>query len=892
VKRLMRVPWLLKTVPGQVGAVLLLFVLGVAFLGPLFAPHDLAAPIGVPGAKPSGAFPLGTDYLGRDVLSRVLDGGLSVVWIASAATLLSYAAGLTIGLVAGHRRSLVDPVLMRGVDVLLALPGLLILLLLIAALGPHVSVLIAGVAVVQLPPIARIVRTATLEVSTRGYVEAAHARGERTNQILRREILPNIAPVLLADVGIRFGYSIILIASVNYLGLGLAPPAADWGLMIAENQQYIVLNVWGVLAPAIMLALLTVCVNLLADAYVQTLGRSPRSRPLRRLTRRRSITQLEPAVADDGAALVHVRGLAVHTATHEPIVEDVTFSVAAGEALGIVGETGSGKTTTVLAMLGYTKPGSAITAGEVRVGSLTMTATHGHSHRELRGKVVSYVPQNPAGSLNPSMRVSDAILEMLQAHQSGRTSATSVAAALAQVGLPAQPEFQRRFPHQLSGGQQQRVCIAVALVCEPPVIVLDEPATGLDVVTQARLLEELTRLRSEVGVSMVYVTHDLAVVAGFADRIAVMYAGRIVELGPTAELLERPKHPYTRGLLNSIPDHVRPRGLEPIPGIALGVGGRPAGCAFADRCSLRVDACEEAVPPLREDGERHLARCLRSELVSGPSWSAPTMQRSRAIAAESLLTVRELRAEHRGRGESVVAAEDISFAVGRGECVALVGESGSGKTTIARTIAGLHPASSGEILLGDQPLAREARARSLAQRQRIQIVFQDPSDALNPRHTIRTAVSRPACVLRGLSRREAEAEANRLLALVRLPQRLGGAYPAELSGGERQRVGIARALAAQPGLMICDEITSSLDVSVQAAVLNLISELRESLGLSLLLITHDLGVVSTIADRVLVLERGLIVEKGETASVLTAPSHRYTRSLLEAAPSLSKVVAH
>jgi peptide/nickel transport system ATP-binding protein len=584
--------------------------------------------------------------------------------------------------------------------------------------------------------------------------------------------------------------------------------------------------------------------------------------------------------------LLTVAGLNVHTSSGAPIVEDLSLSLTAGEALGIVGETGSGKTTTVLAMLGYSKPGSVITSGEVRVGGLTMTPTKGRSHRDLRGRVVSYVPQNPAGSLNPSMRIGQAILEMLRAHR-GAGPAPTVAEAIEKVGLPGGSEFQRRYPHQLSGGQQQRVCVAVALVCEPPVVVLDEPVTGLDVVTQARLLRELTRLRREVGVAMVYVTHDLAVVASFADRIAVMYAGRIIEEGPTREILEHPKHPYTRGLLNSIPDHARPRGLEPIPGIALGVGGRPPGCAFAPRCPLRIDACDESMPALREVGSRHRSRCVRPGDVPPPAWSAPTMRRTRTGPAVPLLDVRALRAEHRGRGETVVAAEKVDFEVNRGECVALVGESGSGKTTIARAIAGLHAPSGGEILLGAERLAPEARRRTVRQRQRIQIVFQNPTDALNPRHTVRSAVARPAQVLRGLSRREAGVEADRLLSLVRLPRQLGDRYPAELSGGERQRVGIARALAATPEVIVCDEITSALDVSVQAAVLNLIAELRETLGLSVLLITHDLGVVSTIADRILVLERGLIVEAGETSSVLAHPKHAYTKSLLEAAPSLS-----
>jgi peptide/nickel transport system ATP-binding protein len=600
--------------------------------------------------------------------------------------------------------------------------------------------------------------------------------------------------------------------------------------------------------------------------------------------------QAVDGAANDRRPLVEVEGLRVETAGGLPIVEDVSFSLEAGGALGVVGETGSGKTTSALAMLGYSQPGTVLTHGDVRVGDVKMTTARGRGQRKLRGKVVSYVPQNPAGSLNPSMRIGSAITEMLRAHQD-LNAEKPIAEALERVGLPGGKEFQRRYPHQLSGGQQQRVSISVALVCEPPVVVLDEPATGLDVVTQARLLDELVRLRREAGVSMIYVTHDLAVVAGFADRIAVMYAGRIIEQGPTEEILKRPKHPYTRGLLNSIPDHAKPRKLVPIGGVAVGLEGRPPGCRFAPRCPLRIDECDAAIPNLRAVGAAHAARCIRPDDVMPPESSLPpVIARPGRSATAEILSIRNLRAEHRGRSEVVLAASDVSFALGRGECVALVGESGSGKTTIARTVAGLHHLSAGEIVLAGEELPSEARHRSTAQRQRIQLVFQDPSDALNPRHTVRNAVARPAYVLRGLGREEADSEANRLLNLVRLPEGIGDRYPAELSGGERQRVGIARALAATPEVMICDEITSALDVSVQAAVLNLITELRESLGLSLLLITHDLGVVSTIADRVLVLDKGTIVEEGKTRDVLVNPQHPYTRSLLAAAPSLSEAL--
>ncbi len=457
-------------------------------------------------------------------------------------------------------------------------------------------------------------------------------------------------------------------------------------------------------------------------------------------------------------------------------------------------------------------------------------------------------------------------------------------AALQRVGLPAETMFARRYPHQLSGGQQQRVTIASALVCEPVAVVMDEPTTGLDVVTQARILEEVDRLRVESGLGVVYVSHDLAVVASIADRIAVMYAGRIVEDGPTAELLARPRHPYTRGLIASIPDHVAPRRIRGIPGVAVGVGERPAGCAFAPRCAQRVELCDRELPALDDAGDRHEVRCFEWRATPRIELEPLVATRAEAEAAGPLLEVEGLGAAHSSRHETVVAADDVSFVLAAGECLALVGESGSGKTTIARCVAGLHEPSAGRIVFDGEPLAARARARPREARRRIQIVFQNPTDSLNPRRRIADEIARPARVLRGLSRAEARAEVTGLLERVRLPARLAGRFPGELSGGERQRVAIARALAAKPDLLICDEITSALDVSVQAAVLDLLSELRAELGLALLFISHDLGVVASVADRVLVLDRGAVCEQGRVAQVLAKPERDYTRRLLDAAP--------
>ena len=374
--------------------------------------------------------------------------------------------------------------------------------------------------------------------------------------------------------------------------------------------------------------------------------------------------------------------------------------------------------------------------------------------------------------------------------------------------------------------------------------------------------------------------------AAIADEIAVMYAGRIVETGPAAEVLGAPRHPYTRGLVSSIPDFRAPRQLRGIGGVAVGVGGRPPGCAFAPRCDQRIEACEIAPPPLEEISPAHRVRCL--EWRRTPPL-APSLLMGAAlgqVAQAPMLQVESLRAVHRTSGGEVVAAHDVSFAIARGEALALVGESGSGKTTIGRCISGLHAPAAGRILLDGSELPARASQRSRSARRQIQIIFQNPYDTLNPRTKIIDEVARPARLLRGIGRGESLSDAASLLEQVQLPARLAQRFPAELSGGERQRVAIARALAAEPSLLICDEITSALDVSVQATVLELLARLRAELGLALLFISHDLGVVANVASRALVLEAGVVREQGDLGDILDHPQDDYTRRLIAAAPSL------
>jgi peptide/nickel transport system ATP-binding protein len=587
--------------------------------------------------------------------------------------------------------------------------------------------------------------------------------------------------------------------------------------------------------------------------------------------------------------VLSVQGLVLTTRAGRRIVDGVSLEVGKGELLGVVGETGCGKTSTALACLGFFRPGIKHAGGMIVVAGEKISAIPERRRRELRGKVISYVPQEPGVALNPSLRIGEQIRRMVALHSPTDDEDAVVANAVERVELPGTKEFLRRYPHQLSGGQQQRVAIAVALACRPAVVILDEPTTGLDVLVQAGLLDEIKRLQAATGVAMVYVSHDVAAVASIADQMAVMYAGRIVEQGPTNAVIGTPRHPYTRGLIRAIPDSRAPKQLVGIPGLAARGDGWD-GCAFRDRCELRGEECS-AEPELAVIAMHHLVRCFHWDRstsalpIAEATWHAPER-------VQPLLEVTELYAAHVSRSERVVASAGVSFAIAPGECLALVGASGSGKTTIARCIAGLHVPESGVIKLGDVVVPARARDRPREIRRRIQIVFQNPYDSLNPRHTAGDAISRPARLLRGLSGSAARKQTLVLLDKVRLPAAIADRYPAELSGGERQRVAIARALAAGPDLLVCDEITSALDVSVQAAVLNVIDDLRRDLGVGVLLISHDLGVVASVASEIVVLRKGEICEMGSTREVMTCPRHEYTRELVEAAPSLEAPAIH
>ena len=822
------------------GATLFALILLAALLAPALAPYPPNAQNLTGGLlPPSPEHWFGTDQLGRDVLSRMLFAAQTDLRVAVLAALAPFAIGVTVGLVTGYFGGAVDWVGSRVVDTVIAFPFYVIVIAIVFAVGAGEGGIIVAFALVGWVGYARVLRAMTASLREVGWVQAARGGGLSHARVLLRHLLPNVLPQAIVLLATEIVLIMVAIVTLGYLGLGIQPPTPDWGTMISDGQAFITTHWWLSAMPGLAVVLTGVALSLLGDGVGDALrigdegvarrGERGDGRGGLPLGGQRFATRLRrsgPSAPHGAGRLepgeVRVRGLRVEAVGHgardsggrrPALVDGVSFEVRPGEALGIVGESGSGKSLTLRALLGMLPAGTRVAEGAAAVGG-----------------PVRMVFQDPLTALDPLTRVGVQLREAVEASDGGPRGAARrrVLELLEQVRLPDPQRIARVYPHQLSGGQRQRVVIAMALAGDPAVLLCDEPTTALDVTVQRRVLDLLDELRRTRGITLVFVSHDLAVVASMCERIVVMRGGRAVETGATQQVVRSPRDPYTRSLLEAVPTLPDP---DPEP------AGAPE--------SLKAE------PAGREAGQR----------------SQPAL---------------EVRGAQVRYGRSV-AVDGVSLAVARGGALGIVGESGSGKTTLARAIVGQLPLTEGEILLDGRP---QAPRRSRAELRAVQLVPQDPYSSLDPRMTVAQTLGELLRV-HGLARRAAPRRARiaELLESVRLDPALAHAYPHELSGGQRQRVALARALAVQPRVLVADEPTSALDVSVQASVVALLQELRREPGVTLVLVSHDLAVVHELCEAVLVMRGGEAVESGGSA-FFTAPRTAYGRELIGAVPRL------
>jgi oligopeptide/dipeptide ABC transporter ATP-binding protein len=905
--------------PYAIGGLVFLFLVTLAAIfAPLLSPYPPNLQnLNLVNTGPSGLHWLGTDDLGRDILSRLIWGGRISIRATFEIVGIAIAFALPIGLVAGFFRGTVDAVIMRIMDAMFSFPPLVLALTVAALLGASLNDTAVAIAIVFIPSFVRLLRGEVIAVREENYIEAARSLGATSNRLIRRHILPNVASPIIIQMSLALGFALLVEAGLSFLGIGEQPPTPSWGSMLNEGYAFIFSTPWALVFPGLAIMLCVLSFNLVADGLRDSLGRErPKSSSLissdgkqrkSRLAQLRGLTprspEPAPAARQNRSTLLSVKDLRIEFLTNGkwlPVMESANFTVARGKTLGLVGESGSGKTVSALAVMGLLPARGCRASGSALFEGRDLMRLPPAEFRQIRGNDIAMIFQEPMTSLNPAFTVGNQIAEQVRAHRHmGKDESWKVAVEMLQrVEIPDAANRARDYPHAFSGGMRQRVMIAMALSCSPKLLIADEPTTALDVTTQAQIVELLHTLQSQEDMAMIFVTHDLGVIADVADDVVVMYAGQIVEHTEAAAL-------FTEALLHSIPQ-LTPAGqpLHFIPGIVPRPDQIPRGCRFNPRCSYATDECTTTSVELRppatfeptgQGRPAPLSRCLRQDelTLEGAAQVAEPSTTTVAVSAGGapVLTVHDLFKQFplrsgllRRVSGSINAVDGVSLAIEPGTTLGLVGESGSGKSTLARLVVRLIEPTSGSVVLNGTDITALRGPKLRRERQGMQMVFQDPYSSLDPRQSILEIVGEPLRIHTSLNAAQRKQKVIELLGQVGIGGHVLGRQPHEFSGGQRQRLAIARALALEPKLLVCDEPVSALDVSTQSQVINLLSELQDRLGLAYLFIAHDLSVVRHLSDRIAVMYLGKIVEEGDANEVYLRPTHPYTAALLSAIP--------
>jgi ATPase components of various ABC-type transport systems, contain duplicated ATPase len=809
------------------GLLTLLILVGVAIFGPMLWHYGYAEITPDLSQPPSWAHPLGTDTLGRDMLAMVMRGMQQSLLIAGTVALLASLVGTVLGVISGYIGGLVDASIMRLVDLVLTIPTIA----LAAFLGNAMSN--SGVSWLGLSlvlgalfwtSVARLVRGVSLSLREMPFIKAAKVMGAGPVRIMARHMVPNVADHIIVSTALLVGVAILSETGLSFLGFGVRPPDTSLGLLISNAQTAVLTRPWLFYAPGILIILIVLSINYVGEGLRDAFNpKAALTNPL--IAHRTRLRHVAPPVATRPDAVVELTNFRVTFPNAErAAVDGIDLHIGRGEVLALVGESGSGKSLTSLAIAGLL-PVGAEASGAVLIDGEDVTGLNFAQWRHFRGQRIATILQDPSTSLNPVLTIGEQFHEsMAVAGPISRAQSRQRATELMTLMAIRDPESRLdQYPHQMSGGIRQRVVIAMAMIHKPELIIADEPTTALDVTVQAQVLESLRIAREKTGAAMLFITHDLALVAGVADRVAVMREGRIVEQKSVHDLFAAPEHDYTKRLLGLAPR------LDQVAKVAT------------------VQA-EQGEPLLRLAGvSRHFLR-----------------PRSKALSEKDRV---------------IHALCNVSFDLMPGETLGIVGESGSGKTTLLNTVLGLLTPSAGRIVFEGVDLAAP-KARLKASRD-MSVVFQDPYASLDPRMTVGELLAEPAQIHGGADARQ---RARTVLDQVRLPASSLDRFPHEFSGGQRQRIAIARALMLEPKLVVLDEPVSALDVSIQRDIMALLGELKRELGVAYLLVAHDIAVVAELSDRIGVMYGGQMLELGDTAQVIGAPRHPYTKVLLDAVP--------